>query len=78
MRDEETVIQRKQLYKQVWFKPMSKLAKDYGISDVGLKKICKKLNVPTYVAITRARYQLFIPYVDKTPLIDKLLRSIKT
>jgi hypothetical protein len=40
-------IERAQLYKQVWSKPMSKLAKDYGISDVGLKKICKKLNVPT-------------------------------
>lgn len=43
----EIKIERKQLHKQVWSKPMSKLAKDYGISDVGLKKICKKLNVPT-------------------------------
>jgi len=40
-------IERKQLHKQVWSKPMTKLAKDYGISDVGLKKICKKLNIPT-------------------------------
>ena len=40
MRKEGTIIERKQLYKQVWSKPMSKLAKDYGISDVGLKKIC--------------------------------------
>jgi hypothetical protein len=27
----------------------------------------------TYVGITRARYQLFIPYVHRTPLIEKLL-----
>jgi hypothetical protein len=47
MREKGIMIQRKQLYKQVWAKPLSKLAKDYGISDVGLKKICKKLNVPT-------------------------------
>jgi hypothetical protein len=26
--------------------PMQKLAKEYGISDVGLAKVCKKLYVP--------------------------------
>ena len=26
----------------------------------------------TYIAITRARYQLFVPYVHKTPLIQNL------
>ena len=31
----------------------------------------------TYVAITRARYQLFIPYIDKTPLIEKLQQSLR-
>jgi hypothetical protein len=30
----------------------------------------------TYVGITRARYQLFIPYIRKTPLIEKLLSLI--
>jgi superfamily I DNA and RNA helicase len=29
----------------------------------------------TYVAITRARYQLFVPYVKKTNLIEKLIRA---
>lgn len=47
MNENGVKIERKRLYKQVWFKPMSKLAKDYEISDVSLKKICKKLNVPT-------------------------------
>jgi hypothetical protein len=30
----------------------------------------------TYVGVTRARYQLFIPYIRKTPLIEKLLGLI--
>ncbi|MDP3092172.1 MAG: hypothetical protein Q8N04_15970 [Nitrospira sp.] len=39
-------ISRQTLYGQVWSTPMTKLAKEYGISDVALAKICKKLNVP--------------------------------
>ena len=41
-----TTLHRDELYKQVWATPMSRLAKEYGISDKGLAKICKKLNVP--------------------------------
>ncbi len=40
-------IEREELFKQVWNKSMVQLAKDYGISDVGLRKICKRLDVPT-------------------------------
>lgn len=40
-------IEREVLFKQVWSKSMFQLAKDYGISDVGLRKICKRLVVPT-------------------------------
>ena len=39
-------VSRQVLYDQVWETPMTKLAKAYGISDVALAKICKKLNVP--------------------------------
>lgn len=43
----ETVrYNRDDLYEQVWSQPMSKLAKSYGLSDVGLAKICKKLKIP--------------------------------
>lgn len=38
---------RKKLYKEVWKEPMVKVAKRYNLSDVGLKKICKKMNIPT-------------------------------
>ena len=38
---------RKELYDLVWSTPMLTLSKKYAISDVGLKKICKKMNIPT-------------------------------
>lgn len=39
-------LTRKQLYDQVWSKPMTKLARDYGLSDVGLAKVCKRHDIP--------------------------------
>ena len=37
---------RDSLYEEVWATPMAKLAKKYGISDVGLAKVCRKLTIP--------------------------------
>jgi hypothetical protein len=42
----EITISRNELYKLVWSKPVVKIAKDFGISDVAVGKICKKLNIP--------------------------------
>jgi hypothetical protein len=44
--DEETRLTREELYERVWTKPTTKVAKELGISDVALAKICTKLNVP--------------------------------
>ncbi len=41
-----TDFTRKELCKQVWKTPMLKLAAEYGLSDIGLTKICKKHNIP--------------------------------
>jgi hypothetical protein len=38
---------RKELYDLVWSTPMTKLAKKFGFSDVGLRKICIKHDIPT-------------------------------
>ena len=37
---------RQELYEKVWQTPMTQLAKQYGLSDVGLAKICKKYDIP--------------------------------
>ena len=39
-------LTRQSLYEEVWSTPMVQLASQYGISDVGLAKICKKLGIP--------------------------------
>jgi hypothetical protein len=43
---ENVKISRKELYDLVWSKPLSTLAKEYFISDNGLRKICKQSDIP--------------------------------
>ncbi len=43
--DHQTIT-REELYEAVWAEPVVKVAKTYGLSDVGLAKIAKKLHVP--------------------------------
>lgn len=42
----KTSFERKKLFDEVWSTPVTKLAKVYGLSDVGLRKICVTLDVP--------------------------------
>jgi hypothetical protein len=39
-------LSREDLYELAWSKPLSELAKDFGISDVALGKRCKRLGIP--------------------------------
>lgn len=39
-------VPRHDLYEKVWSQPITKLAHEYGISDVALAKICRKLDIP--------------------------------
>lgn len=39
-------ISRKDLYDLIWAEPMSKLAERFGISDVGLAKVCRRSDIP--------------------------------
>jgi len=39
-------IRRDDLYKAVWSKPIGTLAQEWGISDVGLAKACRKTGIP--------------------------------
>jgi hypothetical protein len=42
----KTTFERQQLFDEVRATPVSKLAKSYGLPDVGLGKICLALEVP--------------------------------
>lgn len=39
-------FERQKLFDEVWATPVRTLAKEYGLSDVGLRKICMTLDVP--------------------------------
>ena len=41
-----TSFEREKLFDEVWTTPVTELAKGYGLSDVGLRKICLALDVP--------------------------------
>ena len=56
---------REDLYELVWSTPIVKASMRFGLSDNGLRKICRKLDVPTpprgYWATRRARPQIPLP-----------------
>jgi len=60
---------RAALYEQVWARPVQEVAKSYGISDVGLGKVCRKLRVPVpprgYWARVRSGYRARRPPLPK-------------
>lgn len=39
-------FKRADLYEEVWSTPMTQLGKRYGLSDNGIRKICKAMNIP--------------------------------
>ncbi len=46
MTQDTVILKRDDLYKLVWSEPVHTLAKNYGLSDVGLAKICRRMGVP--------------------------------
>ncbi len=40
-------ITREQLYERVWSEPATKVALAFGLSSVAVKKMCRRMNVPT-------------------------------
>lgn len=46
MQDAEKPVDRETLYNEVWTEPVSVVAPRYGLSDVGLAKICRSLAIP--------------------------------
>jgi len=44
--DGSVTLTREDLYRKVWATPIRQLANEFGLSDVGLAKICKKHDIP--------------------------------
>lgn len=46
----KVTFERQTLYQDVWKTPLTQLSKKFGLSDNGLRKICKAMNIPLPVA----------------------------
>jgi hypothetical protein len=67
---EKTVtVTRVELYRRVWGTPVRTLAKEFGLSDVGLAKICEKHQIPRPPVGHWVRVQLGRD-TEQTPLLE--------
>lgn len=84
-------LTRHQLYARVWEKPMTQLSKEFGLSDVGLAKICRKSGIPlpergywakvaagyrgAKRALPRKDYDPEIEIFDREPITDQAIQE---
>lgn len=67
-------LSRKELYDLVWQKPIIQVAKEYGLSDRGLGKLCAKYQIPVpprgYWQKIRNGQEIKIPKLEKINNLD--------
>lgn len=71
------VITREELYNLVWKTPLSHLAKKYYLSDNGIRKVCKRLDIP----LPKNGHWQKIQFnkkviIEKLPVNDKVETSV--
>ncbi len=66
---------RLKLYEEVWSEPMTTVAVRYGVSDNGLRKRCKALNIPLPPAGYWAKVKAGKPVSDRVPLPPTIYNS---
>ncbi len=71
------VYDRETLYKEVWERPVTEVAKRYRVSDVAIHKVCKSLEIPTPPAGYWAKLRAGKP-VTKIPLPESSKPAKKT
>jgi hypothetical protein len=76
---------RQELYEKVWQFPLRKLALEYGISDVGLSKVCRKLEIPlpglghwTKIACGHTIARPPLPVMENIPVLIRQIREPET
>jgi hypothetical protein len=67
------------LYNEVWSQPLVKLSQKYGVSNVRLGKVCRKLKIPhpgrgfwAKKAVGQAVEQVPLPQFENTPVVKRL------
>lgn len=64
-------MDRAELFERVWSLPVSKLAEKWGITGTGLKKVCRRVQIPVpprgYWAKLKAGHRLKRPNLPPLP-----------
>ncbi len=75
---------RVELYNEVWDQPLVKLSRKYGISDVRLGKVCRKLPIPhpgrgywAKRAVGQTVEQVPLPEFKDATVVKRLIRKSK-
>jgi hypothetical protein len=75
---------RVELYNEVWDQPLVKLSRKYGISDVRLGKVCRKLQIPhpgrgywAKRAVGQTVEPVPLPEFKDAPVVKRLIRKSK-
>lgn len=81
MANQNSTWDRHELYEKVWQFPLRKLAAEYGISDVGLTKVCRKLEIPlpglghwTKIACGHSIPRPPLPALENVPVLARQIR----
>jgi hypothetical protein len=82
---QDSTWNRQELYEKVWQFPLVTLAGEYGISDVGLAKVCRKLQVPlpglghwTKIACGHCIARPPLPAMEDVPVLIRQIRKSET
>jgi hypothetical protein len=82
---QDSTWNRQELYEKVWHFPLRKLAVEYGISDVGLAKVCRKLEIPlpglgywTRIACGHTIARPPLPVMENIPVLIRRIREPET
>lgn len=78
MDNNDTYYERETLYKEIWAEPVTIVSRRYGVSDVALRKICRRLNIPVptnkHWANVKAGRKSVIPKLPQSKGSDKIWR----
>jgi hypothetical protein len=76
---------RQELYENVWQFPIGKLSVEYGISDVGLAKVCRKFEIQlpglgqwTRIACGHTIARPPLPVMENIPVLIRQIREPET
>lgn len=82
MSNQNSTWDRHELYEKVWQFPLRRLAAEYGISDVGLAKVCRKLEIPlpglghwTKIACGHSIPRPPLPALENVPVLVRQIRK---